>query len=863
MSKPPRKTDPSDRLNPQTSLGDRSGGAMATSDDQHEPPDFTTPDEIVALGIDAEATFRRVCLGLGIAAASELEIGRFRVRSKLGEGGMGVVYLAYDPKLEREVAIKLVNTRPFVNADKLRKRLLREAQMLAKLAHANVVSIFEVGEHAGEVFLAMEYVDGQSLREWQEAPNRSTDELLRLYVEAGRGLAAAHKQGIVHRDFKPDNVFVDAEGRARVGDFGLAHVLDDDVASEAEPGVGSSSARVTQTGELLGTLGYMAPEQLCGGKVDPRTDQYAFCVSLWEAVTGSRPYDQATRDELLAAMRGTPPRGGERLPNWLRRALEAGLAPAAEGRHRGMLELVAVLERGLARPERWRLGGAFGLAGLVLVSGLTALWMSGDEPGPQCQSQEISMIVDKLATVEDGEEWSAYLERLEPHEQRALVRSIRRQTRRAFDACLREDLAHAQAIDRWASRIVAVGARAPSLSDHELSKITAELDRELLDDRPRRALSPAAHEVMKILSALYDESRLDEVIARSTAELENVKLEVDRAELLLHRGRARYLTGDHDLAIEDLQAAIVLADGDKYDDARARAYLLIAKIAAIRLERYDLVRTYLAYADGVFRRLQEPAASTWRLEHLQISATVDVEERAFDEAAVKQRFVVLGHALAGDRFGLATALTNLGFIEEFRADSEAAERWYRAALAVDPEDVEPGVNLARLLVNRGEDEPLSAEIEEEARSLLDRVLASEHRDLHGLARVVLLQRALQTHDLQEIARRRDQLVVALDNDESVTPSHRRQAWMFLAIAYAALGDIGPAYQKVFAQLPAEDVLVLAEVELSGAAQALSVEPEVARSLAERALARLESAPDTEMRRELLSNGAALVAGLEP
>jgi predicted Ser/Thr protein kinase len=200
-------------------------------------------------------------------------VGRYELREQLGSGGMGVVWSAWDPMLERRVAIKLL--RPEVG-DAGSARMLREARAAAKLAHPNVVAVHDVGEHAGAVFIATELVEGESLDRWQR--EKSATEIVEIYVQACRGLAAAHAIGIVHRDVKPSNILVGRDGRARIGDFGLARASAID-----------GEAALTHTGHVVGTPAYMAPEQRAALPVDARADQYALCVALAEALGGTRP----------------------------------------------------------------------------------------------------------------------------------------------------------------------------------------------------------------------------------------------------------------------------------------------------------------------------------------------------------------------------------------------------------------------------------------------------------------------------------------------------------------------------------------------------------------------------------------------
>ena len=228
-------------------------------------------------------------------------IGRYILQARLGEGGMGVVWTAHDPELDRPVAIKLL-TSPRGDSQ---ARLLREAQAMAKLAHPNVVAVFDVGLHNGQVYVAMELVLGVTLRAWLDAdPRRPWRTILEMFLQAGRGLAAAHAVGLVHRDFKPDNALVGEDGRLRVVDFGLAALARDapaltgshaslrplDTGSlhassvSAALGVSALNSQLTQAGAVMGTLAYMSPEQHLGVAADPRSDQFSFCVALYTAL---------------------------------------------------------------------------------------------------------------------------------------------------------------------------------------------------------------------------------------------------------------------------------------------------------------------------------------------------------------------------------------------------------------------------------------------------------------------------------------------------------------------------------------------------------------------------------------------------
>src|SRR5215471_9611631 len=225
--------------------------------------------------------------------------GRYKLVEKLGVGGMGVVYLAEDPQLGRQVAIKLMDpkTSGTQSASEGRGRLLREAQALAQLSHPNVIAVYDVGTSANQVFIAMEYVEGSTLSQWLAERKRTWHEVLSTFVQAGRGLAAAHAAGIVHRDFKPDNVLVGNDGRVRVLDFGLARPLAE---TKTAPRLAKLDVPVTEPGRFIGTPAYMAPEQLTGEQVDREDGPIQL---LRRAVSGTLRHPSVQRRQFRHALR--------------------------------------------------------------------------------------------------------------------------------------------------------------------------------------------------------------------------------------------------------------------------------------------------------------------------------------------------------------------------------------------------------------------------------------------------------------------------------------------------------------------------------------------------------------------------------
>ena len=319
-------------------------------------------------------------------------IGRYRMRERIGEGGMGVVVAAEDPELGRVVAIKLLRPVEGSEAEIHQRRLLREAQALARVSHRNLVTVYDVGTHEGRVWIAMEYVLGDTLDVWLRRQRRTWREIVDVFLEAGRGLAAVHAAGLVHRDFKPGNVLVGSEGTVQVLDFGLAArageaLVDDASDKRATPDLDALAATLTTTGGIMGTPAYMAPEQFLRLGADARADQFSFCVALYEALYGQRPWKGRDLGELMVAVVGgltERPPAVAGMPDEIRTLLARGLRSSPEERYRDMNALLEVLEGVRAPVERRRSGGWRRVA-MVLVGGTVLTlgarqWLAAEEP---------------------------------------------------------------------------------------------------------------------------------------------------------------------------------------------------------------------------------------------------------------------------------------------------------------------------------------------------------------------------------------------------------------------------------------------------------------------------------------------------
>jgi tetratricopeptide (TPR) repeat protein len=299
-------------------------------------------------------------------------VGRYVVLDVLGRGGMGEVYAAFDPELDRKVAVKLVKSDASYGEQQNETRLFREAQAMARLAHPNVVPVYDVGIVDNRVFLAMELVTGTTVKRWTKDAQRSWREVLRVYLEAAQGLSAAHKSGLLHRDFKPDNVLIGDDGRVRVVDFGLAKTNRSEPPAEKSVQVELHGHNLLETdltlaASVLGTPAYMAPERLGHGGEDARIDQFSFCVSLYEGLYGEKPFGgDTTQKQVNAIMQGAVREApsGRGVPAWLRRIVVKGLSLKPSDRYPSMDALIADLG---ADVEGRRRNVALGVTAVALV----------------------------------------------------------------------------------------------------------------------------------------------------------------------------------------------------------------------------------------------------------------------------------------------------------------------------------------------------------------------------------------------------------------------------------------------------------------------------------------------------------------
>jgi tetratricopeptide (TPR) repeat protein/predicted Ser/Thr protein kinase len=620
------------------------------------------------------------------------KIGPYTVLRAIGRGAMGVVYSAYDDRLDRKIAVKHLHLTHDAGPQ-AEARLLREAQALARVSHPNVVQVYEVGEHRREVYIAMEFVAGQTLRAWARGVVRPWREVLGVYMQAGRGLAAAHAAGLVHRDFKPDNVMIGDDGRVRVMDFGLARSQGEPSPARPDDPLSSSTANLslshTVAGRLLGTPAYMAPEQHIGAPGEARTDQFSFCVALHEALHGQRPFAGDDMRSLVANVRAgrlrEPPK--RRAPRWLRKILHRGLSVSVDRRWPSMQALLAAIERGQAGARR-RLAAA----GLVVVGALAAGAWGWHE-------RQLVVAADRCT------ELGASIDDVWNDDARARVR----------DALVATSLASAATTaDRvmpWIDRAAAAWAAART---------------DLCSDADRRALAPA---LLERASWCLDERR---------TAIEALVGELSRADAAVVQ-RA-------------VSAAAALEDPAQCRDAAWLALLPAPPEAGrepLRAVQTDLLRAASLQAAGRTDAGLDLAQSSLAQAQVQswppliasarhrVGSLLAAQGKHFAQAEAALEAAYFEAARAGATGVLADAAVDLVFVvgQELARPLEG-QRWGRlAAVALASLEPRPGLRTASLRNNLANvhrvagEYPEARSLHEQALEIREAALAPDHPDV--------------------------------------------------------------------------------------------------------------------------------------
>ncbi len=660
--------------------------------------------------------------------ATHQRIGRYAVLERVGKGGMGVVYAAYDDTLDRKIAVKILNADD-EGGDIARARLNREAQAMARLAHPNVVTVHEVGEHDGQVFIAMEYVRGQSLERWIEgAPGWR--EIIDVYIQAGHGLIAAHDAGLVHRDLKPHNILRAEDGAVKVLDFGLARAAPDTDASPgardeegSTPSTSTALAReLTRTGAILGTPAYMSPEQHEGASADERSDQFSFCVALYEALYGQLPFAGDTVFDLAHNVLHSDPRPPPRergVPAWVHRAVLRGLAREPAARWPTMRALVSALERDPARRRR-RVLTVTGVAALTGALGFGLADARGEtvEPCASARAELDEMWSDArgervtAAFMSTGSElagdtaarvsaalnayagaWTdARVEACETHRDGS-------QSDRLFDlrtACLDTQRAaldvlvgafeRADADTVMNAAWAAASLPSPSVC-RDLDVLTAKLPppddpasaRAVQVERERIAAAAALRSAGEHEAAT---SMLEDVLTRA----EQLAYAPLTAEAQLGLGAAMLELRDHERALEQLSLSVKTATRLGHDEVAAEAFARRTWLLADPLGRPSEGLRDDELAEALVDKLGQPTALRWlSLNNRGVALFRDKQPRAA-EAAYREALSAIeggaGHPVEelSTRLNRATLLTQMCRPNEAAAELVTARERARELL---------------------------------------------------------------------------------------------------------------------------------------------------------------------------------------
>ncbi|WP_434388243.1 tetratricopeptide repeat protein [Melittangium boletus] len=708
--------------------------------------------------------------------------GRYTVLHALGRGAMGEVVSAYDARLDRRVALKLL--RREVDAhhslEDLTTRMMREAQAMARLSHPNVVAVYDVGTLPdGDLFIAMEMVEGQTLRRWRDEAPRTWREVLRVYVAAGHGLAAAHEAGLVHRDFKPENVLVGRDGRARVTDFGLARAespSSQESFRELNLPAGALDSPLTLAGTLLGTPRYMAPELLRAGDADARSDMFAFCVALREALHGEHPFAGATPAESLANQREgrvRPPPSGSDVPAWVERALQRGLHPDPTQRPATLRELVDALERD---PETRRRMRKRGLLGAALLGSLVALALStafsGQRRDTACAHQERRLDGTWDAAVRARVERAFLGTRLPYAPDTFTTVAALLDTYAGTWARLSTDACHVTRaapgdVPEWAVRgasclerrrvqlatLTEVFARGPDAAGLAKAVQAVQSLPPLGDCADPRALAsmvplpeePAARARVEALQtrmarleALWLAGSYPEALAAATpwlAEVERVDYPPLRAQALHQLALLEESTGNYARAEELARQAIPLAARGRDLALVAKAWTLLVRQVGWRQARYPEAVGMMLALESAVECADDDAT---RAEALSTEAIVYQGLGRYEDARrLHARALELRREVLGPEHPLvAASLNNLGSVLSAMGKFEEARDDFERALALRRKTQGPShplvalsySNLGSTLLELGRYDE-AREMHEHALAIRKKVLGTEHPDV--------------------------------------------------------------------------------------------------------------------------------------
>jgi tetratricopeptide (TPR) repeat protein len=747
-------------------------------------------------------------------------VGRYVILQMLGAGGMGVVYSAYDPDLDRKVALKLLRPAPGSRRSETdgRARLLREAQAMAKLSHPNVVAVHDVGLHDEQVFIAMEFVKGTTLGTRKRSAPGPWAETVDIYAKAGQGLAAAHAAGLIHRDFKPDNVLLGEHGEVKVTDFGLAHHRDpqERPAEKTHPSSPlselsqSGMESLTRTGAVVGTPAYMAPEQHLSLGTEERSDQFSFCVALYEALYGERPFAGSNRETLTFAVTSgevQPAPAGSKVPGWLRQVLLQGMRASPEDRWPDMGTVLAELRKDpTAKRRRWGFG--LGGAGALIAAGV-ALTLPGassqlcvgaservGEVWGDAQRAQLEAAIFDTGVGFSGSTWARVSGGLDAYtlawatqrteaceatqvrgEQSQMLMDLRMECldeRLGAVAALVDVLGEADetvvqnaveavaglpALDRCAEA-EALRSRHPPPEDPAAAEAVARLESDL-------ARAAAQGRAGKYADGLETASQ----VAEAAASLDYPPL---LARALHRQGLLQHATGAHDDAQAALEKAFFVSIRNDLDETASISASELTTLLGQTLADEQLGRSWHAHAAAF-----ADASGNEVLDAKATHALGDVALKAshFDEARDSfTRSMEIRERLHGpDHESVPASLNQLGTVASDTGDYEQAIKHFRRGLQLAEERLgadHPDLgrfrnNLAKIWFMQGKYEDARAEFQR-ALELQERALGPKHRNVAQLHNN-LAAIAYSTGDLAE-AKRRFELALGIWK-EALGPEH--------------------------------------------------------------------------------------------
>jgi serine/threonine protein kinase/tetratricopeptide (TPR) repeat protein len=644
-------------------------------------------------------------------------IGRYIVLDTVGAGTMGTVYAAYDPELDRRIAVKLLATGQSRSL-KARMRLLREARALARLSHPNVIQVYDVGVQNDDVFVAMELIEGESLHDVTHAqPPPPWRQVLRWYIEAARGLAAAHAVGLIHRDFKPSNVLMGRDGRVRVADFGLAAavqrdqaeqtdislvVAGDDISAvrtlsddaplepvddaldaaaaaendddddddddgdnqETNPASSGLDLHITDPGTVMGTPAFMAPEQHSSNDVGPQADQYSFCVALYAGLHGHLPFPagggkSAMADLLTRKAREQiePPPSGTDVPAWLHGVVVRGLAARPEQRWPSMNALIAALEDD---PDARRRRIARALTAALAVVALTGLavfgWLRTPPPSLPAMACQPSDSERQLAGVWDAE--------VRADVRAALLATARPYAQATFDRV-------SSILDAYAASWIAMRTEACEATSIRKEQSEQALDLRMYCLRQRRSRLQA---LTQVLAQDRSAAVLDDSV-RAAMDLPSVDRcgDIDALLATIAPPEAPAVRS----AVEDLQARLdraeaLAASAGRYREALVEALAVLDESKSVA---YLPIQAQAMFSAAKMRRRAGDTAAAEALLRELIPLAARVHDDVLAAQAWAELLWVIGYIEARHAEALALSLAAQAAVERTGDELLRAELW--------------------------------------------------------------------------------------------------------------------------------------------------------------------------------------------